>query len=77
MLNIGHRPTFNNSCDISIEINIFDFSEDIYDQQISVSIYSRLRDEKKMDSISKLIDQLKEDEINIRKILKNIIYESH
>lgn len=70
MLNIGRRPTFNNSCDISIEINIFDFSEDIYDQQISVSIYSRLRDEKKMDSISKLIDQLKEDEINIRKILK-------
>lgn len=70
MLNIGCRPTFDNSCGISIEINIFDFSGDIYDEEISVSIYSRLRDEKKMESISMLISQLKEDEINIRKILK-------
>ena len=30
MLNIGHRPTLNRPNDYSIEVNILDFSEDLY-----------------------------------------------
>ena len=34
MLNIGHRPTINNGNNVSIEVNILNFSEDIYHKEI-------------------------------------------
>ena len=34
MLNIGIRPTFDNGKNRSVEVNIFDFSENIYGKQI-------------------------------------------
>ena len=34
MLNIGHRPTINNGNNLSIEVNILNFSENIYHKEI-------------------------------------------
>ncbi|MDR2066056.1 MAG: bifunctional riboflavin kinase/FAD synthetase [Prevotellaceae bacterium] len=69
MLNIGLRPTLNNTEKSIIEVNIFDFDEDIYDITISVKILKRIRNEQFFASLDLLKNQLKQDELTIRKIL--------
>ncbi|MDX2362077.1 MAG: bifunctional riboflavin kinase/FAD synthetase [Crocinitomicaceae bacterium] len=66
MMNIGRRPTVNDEDDVSIEINLFDFSGDLYEQHITVQLLSRFRDEIKFDSIIDLKEQLSKDESDIR-----------
>ncbi|MBK7764209.1 MAG: bifunctional riboflavin kinase/FAD synthetase [Bacteroidetes bacterium] len=61
MMNIGIRPTINNLHQRSIEVHMFDFDEEIYQQTIGVQMLHRLRDEKKFESIEGLIQQLHED----------------
>ena len=61
MMNIGHRPTIGINIK-SIEVHLFNFNEDIYDQVISVKMISKIRDEKKFSSIQALQEQLVKDE---------------
>ena len=69
MLNIGVKPTI----DINkhqIEVHIFNFSKQIYDQDISVEMIKRIRDEKQFDDLKALGDQLKRDEHKCKKLFK-------
>ncbi len=61
MMNIGVRPTIDNTQRLSIEVHIFDFQEDIYHQLVQVRFLYKIRDEKKFDSLEQLILQLEED----------------
>jgi riboflavin kinase/FMN adenylyltransferase len=62
MLYIGARPTFVNMSETkSIEVNIFDFDEDIYQKKIKVNFKNYIREEQKFDSPSKLATQLNKD----------------
>ncbi|HYQ57599.1 MAG TPA: riboflavin biosynthesis protein RibF, partial [Draconibacterium sp.] len=62
MLNIGTRPTFNNNADNrSIEVNIFNFSDDIYGKNITLIFIDKIREEKKFAGIQGLVEQLKND----------------
>jgi riboflavin kinase/FMN adenylyltransferase len=62
MLNVGSRPTVNSNVDHrSIEVNIFDFSKDIYGKTITVSFVKRIRSEVKFESLEKLKEQLQAD----------------
>ena len=61
MLSIGYRPTIANGTDRSIEVNIFNFHSDIYEQYICISFVRYLRPELKFDSIDELIAQLHKD----------------
>lgn len=73
MLNIGTRPTFNNNADNrSIEVNIFDFSEDIYGKKITLSFIDKIRDEQKFSGIDALVEQLRKDRQVAIEILKGI-----
>ena len=70
MLNIGSRPTFNNNADNrSIEVNIFDFSDNIYKQEITLIFIDKIRDEQKFAGIEMLVEQLKKDKIAALEIL--------
>jgi riboflavin kinase/FMN adenylyltransferase len=60
MANIGYKPTFG-IADKTIEINLFDFSDDIYGERISVEFLERIRDEIKFNSKQELIAQLHKD----------------
>ena len=62
MLNIGANPTFSAS-ERTIEVNIFDFNEDIYGRRIEVEFVDRIRDEIRFDSVDALVDQLKKDRL--------------
>ncbi|MEI6752532.1 MAG: bifunctional riboflavin kinase/FAD synthetase [Paludibacter sp.] len=68
MMNIGTRPTLNNSYHTSLEVHILDFNMDIYNQIIKVEFLSKIRDEQKFNSVDELIAQLKID----RKIVESI-----
>lgn len=60
MMNIGFNPTVAGK-NQTIEINYFDFEDDLYDQKITVSILKRIRDEEKFDSVAHLKAQLEKD----------------
>ena len=57
MVNIGYKPTFG-LYKKSIEVHIFDFSQDIYHKKIKINFLKRLRDEKKFSNQQELINQL-------------------
>lgn len=69
MLSIGYRPTLENGPDRSIEVHIFRFDADIYQQPMRLSFVRRTRPELKFDSIEELIAQLHRDEVEIKSIL--------
>jgi len=60
MLYVGTRPTLNLS-EQSLEINIFDFSGDLYDRDIAFTIVAKIRDEVKFNNVDELIRQLHQD----------------
>jgi riboflavin kinase / FMN adenylyltransferase len=53
MLNIGHKPTVGNF-PLGIEVNIFDFSGDIYGHTLRVNFLRRIREDKKFASLEDL-----------------------
>jgi riboflavin kinase/FMN adenylyltransferase len=71
MLNIGTRPTFNNNADNrSIEVNIFDFHDNIYKKGITLKFVGKIRDEQKFANIDMLVNQLGRDKATALKILE-------
>lgn len=73
MLNVGTRPTVNSNVDHrSIEVNIFDFSQDIYGKPISVNFVERIRDEVKFQNLAMLKEQLGRDRLNALRIFASL-----
>ncbi|MFY0628909.1 MAG: bifunctional riboflavin kinase/FAD synthetase [Flavobacteriaceae bacterium] len=70
MMNIGFRPTVDGKHQ-TIEVHIFDFDGDLYNQKLSVSLLYFLRDEQRFDSVDHLIVQLKKDKESALNFLKN------
>ena len=69
MGNIGLRPTVNHS-NLTIEVNIFDFDKEIYDESITIFFVDRIRDEVKFENLEGLRTQLQQDKITVSEILK-------
>ncbi|MGN6402605.1 MAG: bifunctional riboflavin kinase/FAD synthetase [Flavisolibacter sp.] len=68
MLSIGNRPTLLHS-DEKIEVNIFDWDEEIYGRTIRVIVKKFLRPQEKYNSLEELIQQLHRDKENSLKAL--------
>ena len=65
--NIGIRPTIQGKKAI-LEVNLFDFSGDIYGQYLDVTFVYKLRDEKKFDSLADLKQQISQDVCTAKQI---------
>ncbi len=62
MMNIGIRPTIDGKKRV-IEVNIFDFDQDIYGQTIEIAMLHYLRGEVKFNGMDELKDQLHKDKL--------------
>lgn len=71
MANIGKRPTLDNGDQLSIEVNLFDFDDDIYGKDITLEFISFLRLEFKMCGLEELKHQLTLDRNNAKRILND------
>ena len=69
MMYHGDRPVLKDHHNVTLEINIFDFKEDIYDQILRVELIAFLRSDKRFGTLESLIVQLAEDERESRLIL--------
>jgi riboflavin kinase/FMN adenylyltransferase len=67
MANLGTRPTLDGYNEL-LEINIFDYSSNLYDKEIKVELLDYIRDEIKFNNIEDLIIQIKQDEQKIRNL---------
>ena len=59
--NIGMRPTVNGRTCL-LEVHIFDFAGDIYGRHVQVEFLTRLRGEKRFESLDALKQQIQQDE---------------
>lgn len=64
---IGMRPTLDNDKTISIETHIFALDSDIYGRNITVNLYRKLREVKKFDELSLLLEQIETDRLSAQK----------
>ncbi|MDB4448284.1 bifunctional riboflavin kinase/FAD synthetase [Roseivirga sp.] len=71
MLNIGQKPTIGGE-NKTIEVNIFDFNQDIYNTEITIEFVDHVRNEIKFDSLDSLKLQLAEDEKAVRNRLSKL-----
>ena len=58
---IGTRPTLDNDSFVSIETHIFDFDKDVYGCTITVNLYKKLREVRKFNELSLLLEQIAND----------------
>ncbi len=70
MMSIGFNPTVSNENKIHIEVNLFDFQEDIYGEELTIYFESYMRQEEKYSSLDALKNQLAEDKIKALSVLK-------
>ena len=68
MMSIGFRPTVDGKKRV-IEVNIFDFDKDIYDETLKVYVKKYLREEIKFNGLDDLVKQMGLDKIESQKIL--------
>ena len=68
MMSIGFRPTVDGKKRV-IEVNIFDFDDEIYDQTLKVFVKKYLRKEIKFDGLDALVEQIGLDKIESLKVL--------
>lgn len=67
MASLGLNPTFKvGVTKPTIEVNIFDFDQDIYGESVTIYWHKYTREEIKFNGVEEIIEQLKEDEVQIR-----------
>lgn len=68
MMNIGLRPTVDGKKRV-IEVNIFDFNQDIYGQILQVHVQQYIRGEVKFNGLEELKSQLHKDQLTAAALL--------
>jgi riboflavin kinase / FMN adenylyltransferase len=58
--NIGFNPTFGRT-QLSVEIHLFDFSQQLYGEAVEVSFVKKIRDERAFPSVTDLVKQINQD----------------
>lgn len=66
MASIGRNVTFGDNRPITVEINILDFNQAIYGEDVTVAWHHHLRGEVKFNQVDDLIAQLEKDKVATR-----------
>jgi riboflavin kinase/FMN adenylyltransferase len=67
--NIGRRPTVNAGPESRLEVNLFDFSGDIYGTEITVALHAFIRPERRFAGLDELRAQIAADVEEARRLL--------
>jgi riboflavin kinase / FMN adenylyltransferase len=65
---IGLRPTFDSKLGLLIETHLIDRDEDLYGQNLRVAFVERLRGEERFDSAEALVEQIRRDIEDARRV---------
>ncbi len=68
MMSIGFRPTVDGKKRV-VEVNIFDFDQEIYGQTLKVFVRKYLRPELKFDGLESLVKQIGQDKVDSLSVL--------
>lgn len=71
MMNIGYRPTVSGTFR-SVEVNIFDFSQEIYGETLKVNVHHFIRSEQRFPSLDALKSQLNQDKVTATRMLQDL-----
>ena len=71
MASVGKNVTFDGK-ELRFEVNLFDFSGDIYGHTLTIHWLDKIREMVKFDGIDQLVAQLKEDEAISRNWTKRV-----
>lgn len=72
MASVGHNITFGDANGLTVEINLFDFHEMVYGEEVQVQWYQYLRGEEKFAGAADLVAQMKKDEQQARHLLAKL-----
>jgi riboflavin kinase/FMN adenylyltransferase len=71
VVNIGHRPTFEDQAQTTLEAHVLDFTGDLYGKTVRVEFVKRLRPEQRFGAAEALIAQMKTDVADARLVLED------
>ncbi|MDR2955854.1 MAG: riboflavin biosynthesis protein RibF [Prevotella sp.] len=72
MLYIGNRPTLQNGNNVSIEVNLFDFDEDLYNKDLTAEFLNFIRPDEKFTDIETLKNQIAKDKESVLRYLNTL-----
>lgn len=71
--NVGCKPTVQDNQIINFETHIFDFSDDVYKDKVSIDLLKFTRPEMKFDSIEALTSQMQSDILDAKEFFNQQI----
>ncbi|MFB9754711.1 bifunctional riboflavin kinase/FAD synthetase [Paenibacillus hodogayensis] len=69
VMNIGTKPTFEDTTRRTLETHLFDFNESIYGEKVGLELVAYIRPERKFASVDELVDQIGRDSQQARELL--------
>lgn len=73
MANIGIRPTLTSDIKPTLEVNLFDFDDDLYGSKLSIYFHRFIREEIKFKNLDALIFQIEKDEMKCKDYIDNLM----
>lgn len=68
LVSVGVRPTFEDGGRVLVEAFLLDWDGDLYDAQLELELTARLREERRFESAEALVDQMRLDEAQARRL---------
>ncbi|MBW3613156.1 MAG: bifunctional riboflavin kinase/FMN adenylyltransferase [Chloroflexi bacterium] len=69
LVSVGVRPTFEDDGRVLVEAFLLDWDGDLYDAELDVELVARLRDELRFESAEALVEQMRRDEEDARRLV--------
>ena len=70
LVSVGVRPTFHDDGRVLVEVYLLDWDGDLYDATLDLELVARLREERRFDDVDALVTQMKADEREARRMLR-------
>lgn len=71
LVSVGVRPTFHDDGRVLVEVYLLDYDGDLYDAELAVVLDHRLRAERRFASVEALVAQMRADETQARRVLRD------